>query len=339
MTKILITGGAGYIGTHTAIALVNAGYEPIIIDDFSNSSKSVLIGLEKILGQSVKFYEGDCNDNQLMDRVFSENALTGAIHFAASKAVGESTQKPLKYYKNNLNSLLVLLEVMQKHGVKDLVFSSSCTVYGQPDELPVQEDTPRKQAESPYGNTKIICEDILRDLVKSGAKNRIVSLRYFNPIGAHPTGLIGELPIGVPANLVPFVTQTAVGIREKLLVFGDDYNTPDGSCIRDYIHVMDLADAHVKALEYLHNKPDTYLDLFNVGTGKGNSVLEVIQTFEKVSGKSLNYEIVARRPGDIEKVWANTEKIEKLLGWKAKLDLEDGLRDSWNWQLKLSEQS
>ncbi|MFD2201411.1 UDP-glucose 4-epimerase GalE [Shivajiella indica] len=337
MKKILITGGAGYIGSHTAVSLVEAGFEPIIIDNFSNSEKSVLAGLKNILGKEVVCYEGDCIDRDMMERIFSENDFKGVIHFAAFKAVGESTQLPLKYYSNNIDSLLILLEKMAKYGVKDLVFSSSCTVYGQPDELPVSEYTPRKEAESPYGNSKKICEDILRDYFKSGVNSRIISLRYFNPVGAHPSGEIGELPLGVPSNLVPFITQTAAGLREKLTVFGDDYDTPDGSCIRDYIHVMDLADAHVKALEFLFNQKDNFYDIFNVGTGNGNTVLEVIHTFEKVSKQKLNYSIGPRRPGDVEKVWANTEKINSYLGWKAKYSLEDSLRDSWNWQQKLRE--
>jgi UDP-glucose 4-epimerase len=337
MKKILITGGAGYIGSHTAVELVNAGYEPIIIDNFSNSEKSTLAGLEEILAKKIKCYEEDCNDKSAVEQIFKENQLEGVIHFAAYKAVGESTQVPLNYYKNNIDSLLVILECMAKYGVKDLVFSSSCTVYGQPDVLPVTESTPRKEAESPYGNTKKICEDILHDYVKSKAGVRIISLRYFNPVGAHPSSALGELPLGTPNNLVPFITQTAAGIREKLTVFGDDYDTADGSCVRDYIHVMDLADAHVKSLEYLSRQKDDFYDIFNVGTGNGNTVLEVVHTFEKVSGKSLNYIIGPRRPGDVVKVWADTSKINTVLGWKAQYSLEDSLRDSWNWQLKLGE--
>jgi len=335
MKKILITGGAGYIGSHTAIALLASGYEPVIVDNFSNSNQSVLEGLKRITGKDIQLYIGDCNDASLMDKMFSENTIHGVIHFAAYKAVGESTQFPLKYYQNNIGSLLILLEAMKKYGVKDLVFSSSCTVYGQPDILPVSELTPRQDAESPYGNTKKICEDILSDYSKSKSGTRIIALRYFNPIGAHPSAEVGELPIGVPANLVPFITQTAAGIRQKLTVFGNDYDTPDGTCIRDYIHVLDLADAHVKALGYLLDKPEHFYDIFNVGTGQGNTVLEVIKTFEKVSGQALNYEIGPRRPGDIEKVWASTEKINRLLGWHPKYSLEDSLRDSWNWQKKL----
>src|SRR5690554_1808353 len=337
MKKILITGGAGYIGSHTAVSLIRAGFEPVIIDDFSNSEKFVLEGLRKILGRELICYEGDCNDQGLMDRIFAEQSISGVIHFAAHKAVGESTKLPLKYYRNNIGSLLVLLETMKEFEVKDLVFSSSCTVYGQPDELPVKESTPRKEAESPYGNTKKIGEDILVDHVKSGAPVRVIALRYFNPVGAHESALIGELPIGVPANLVPFVTQTGAGLREKITVFGDDYNTPDGTCIRDYIHVLDLADAHVKSIQYLEDKPDNFYDLFNVGTGNGNTVMEVIKAFEKVSGRDLNYQIGPRRPGDVEKVWADTTKINKELNWFPKYSLEEALRDSWNWQLKLAD--
>ncbi|MEX2514076.1 MAG: UDP-glucose 4-epimerase GalE [Cyclobacteriaceae bacterium] len=339
MEKILITGGAGYIGSHTAVALVNAGYQPVIIDNFSNSEKSVLSGLAKIIGKEIPCYEGDCNDPQLMKEIFTTHQLSGVIHFAANKAVGESTENPLKYYHNNILSLLVLLKTMAEFGVKDVVFSSSCTVYGQPDELPVKEVTPRKPAESPYGNTKKIGEDILEDHFKSKAAVRAVALRYFNPVGAHPSGLIGELPLGIPSNLIPFVTQVGVGIRDQLTVFGDDYNTLDGTCVRDYIHVMDLADAHVKSIAYLKGKEAPFYDIFNVGTGNGNTVLEVIKAFEKVSGKPLNYKIGPRRPGDIEKVWADTDKIETSLDWHAQYSLEDALRDSWNWQLALQNKS
>ncbi len=337
MEKILITGGAGYIGSHTAVALANAGYQPIIIDDFSNSDKEVLEGLREILGNEVHCYTGDCNDSGLMKKIFMDHKLAGVIHFAAYKAVGESVAQPIKYYKNNVGSLLILLETMKEFGVRNLVFSSSCTVYGQPEDLPVKEDTPRKPAESPYGNTKKICEDILNDVTISGFGLKIISLRYFNPVGAHHSAKIGELPIGVPANLIPFVTQTGAGIRDVLTIYGDDYDTPDGTCIRDYIHVMDLADAHVKSIDYLKEKPDNFLDLFNVGTGKGNTVKEVIAAFQKVSGKDLNYKIGPRRPGDVEKVWADTSKINDKLQWHPKFNLEDALRDSWRWQLALAE--
>lgn len=336
MKKILITGGAGYIGSHTAVQLVQSGYEPIIVDDLSNSEKKVLERLKEILGKEITFYRGDCGDRNLLEQIAKDHQLSGVIHFAAFKAVGESTKLPLKYYRNNVGSLVALLDFMQDHEIKDLVFSSSCTVYGQPDKLPVTEATPRQDAESPYGNTKKICEDILVDFIKSKSGLRVISLRYFNPVGAHPSGKIGELPIGVPANLVPFVTQTAAGIREKLTVFGDDYDTPDGSCIRDYIHVMDLADAHLKAFEYLGRQDENFYDVFNVGTGNGNTVLEVIKSFEKVNDIKVNYEIGPRRPGDIVKIWADTSKISEKLNWYPSYSLEDSMRDSWNWQKQLS---
>ncbi|MCE2708510.1 MAG: UDP-glucose 4-epimerase GalE [Bacteroidota bacterium] len=336
MKKILITGGAGYIGSHTAVELWNAGLEPIILDDLSNSHAQVLQRLKEITGKSFSFYKGDCNDRVVLDQISREHDIAGVIHFAAFKAVGESTIKPLDYYKNNLGSLLVLLEYMRDKGIKDLVFSSSCTVYGQPDQLPVTETTPRKEAESPYGNTKKIGEDILLDYVKSKPGIRIIALRYFNPVGAHPSGKIGELPIGIPQNLVPFITQTAAGIREKLVVFGDDYDTSDGSCIRDYIHVVDLANAHGKALAYLFSQELNFFDVFNVGTGKGNTVLEVIRSFESVTGLKLNYEIGPRRAGDVIKTWADTRKINNVLGWHAKYTLDDCMRDSWRWQQTLT---
>ncbi len=335
MKKILITGGAGYIGSHTAVELVKVGFLPIIIDDLSNSEIGVLDRLKEITGVEMPFYQGDCGDRALLDQVSSDHELSGVIHFAAFKAVGESTEKPLKYYQNNVGALVTLLEFMQERGIKDIVFSSSCTVYGQPDVLPVTEATPRQDAESPYGNTKKICEDILVDTVKSKVGLRVISLRYFNPVGAHETSKIGELPKGKPNNLVPFVTQTAAGIREKLTVFGGDYDTPDGTCIRDYIHVVDLADAHMRAIQYLDDQDQDFYDVFNVGTGRGNTVLEVIQSFEKVSGEKLNYEIGPRRPGDVIKVWADTTKINDLLGWSPQKSLDDSMRDSWNWQKSL----
>jgi UDP-glucose 4-epimerase len=332
MKKILITGGAGYIGSHTAVELVKAGLEPIILDDLSNSDEHVLDRLEEIVGRKLTFYKGDCNEKSVLDQIGRDHQLDGVIHFAAFKAVGESTEQPLKYYHNNIGSLLILLDFMKAQNIKDLVFSSSCTVYGQPDVLPVTESTPRKEAESPYGNTKKICEDILVDYIKSKAGIRVIALRYFNPVGAHPSGKIGELPIGKPNNLVPFITQTAAGIREKLTIFGDDYDTPDGSCVRDFIHVMDLADAHVKAFTYLNDKSMDFYDVFNVGTGNGNTVLEVIRTFEKVNGLKLNYEIGPRRAGDVVKIWADTKKINSVLGWTPSKTLEDSMRDSWNWE-------
>jgi UDP-glucose 4-epimerase len=332
MKKILITGGAGYIGSHTAVELLNAGMEPIILDNLSNSNIQVLSRLKEITGKSLIFYQGDCNDKSILNQIAMDHQLSGVIHFAAFKAVGESTENPLKYYRNNVGSLITLLGFMEENKIPDLVFSSSCTVYGQPDVLPVTEETPRKDAESPYGNTKKICEDILVDYVKSKAGVRVISLRYFNPVGAHPSGKIGELPIGKPNNLVPFITQTAAGVREKLTIFGDDYDTSDGSCVRDFIHVMDLADAHVKAFTYLHDKPEDFYDVFNVGTGNGNTVLEVIHSFEKVNNIKLNFEIGPRRPGDVVKIWADTQKIESILGWKPSKTLEDSMRDSWNWE-------
>lgn len=335
MKKILITGGAGYIGSHTAVELWNSGFEPIILDDLSNSDHKVLDRLEEITGKRFSFFKGDCNDKKQLEEISSQHQISGIIHFAAFKSVGESTAQPLKYYQNNVGSLLILLEWMKEKDIQDLVFSSSCTVYGQPEVLPVTESTPRQEAESPYGNTKKICEDILVDYVKSQPGIRVISLRYFNPVGAHPSAKIGELPLGVPQNLVPFITQTAAGIRKKLTVFGNDYDTADGSCVRDYIHVMDLADAHVKALDFLKDQPINFYEVFNVGTGEGNTVLEVIQTFEKVNELKLNYEIGPRRPGDVVKTWADTTKIKEVLDWSPKYSLEDSLRDSWRWQQSL----
>lgn len=335
MKKILITGGAGYIGSHTAVELWNAGLEPIILDDFSNSQVEVLDRLEEITGKRFACYRGDCNQREILDQIAKAHHLEGVIHFAAFKAVGESTHKPLDYYRNNLGSLLVLLDFMRDKEIKNLVFSSSCTVYGQPDVLPVTEATPRKDAESPYGNTKKVGEDILVDYVKSKPGIRVVALRYFNPVGAHPSAKIGELPMGTPQNLVPFITQTAAGIREKLTVFGNDYDTPDGSCIRDYIHVVDLANAHVKALGFLNDQALNFYDVFNVGTGRGNTVLEVIHAFETVNNLTLPYEIGPRRAGDVVKTWADTQKINQVLGWFPTYDLDACMRDSWRWQLTL----
>jgi UDP-glucose 4-epimerase len=335
--KILVTGGTGFIGSHTVVELYKAGFEPVIMDNLENSELSVLDGLESILGFRPKFYQEDCNDREAYRKIFNlEKTIVGIIHFAANKAVGESVQNPLKYYRNNIGSLLTLLEMMQAFQISNLVFSSSCTVYGQPDKLPVSEEAPIKQAESPYGNTKQICEEIIRDSVGSGMKIKALSLRYFNPIGAHPSAKIGELPKGTPGNLVPFVMQTAAGKREKLSIFGKDYPTPDGTCIRDYIHVVDLAIAHVNALQYLINSTESRIyDWVNLGTGTGKSVLEVVKTFEKVTGLNLNYEFVARRPGDVTQIFASTEKANALLGWKTEKSLEEALEDSWRWQKTL----
>ncbi len=337
--RILVTGGTGFIGSHTVVELQNSGYDVVIIDNLSNSSADVVDGIEKITGIRPDFEQLDCLDYEGLEKVFAKYGnIKSIIHFAASKAVGESVQKPLLYYRNNLVSLINLLELMPKYNVKGIVFSSSCTVYGQPDILPVTESAPIKTAESPYGNTKQINEEIIRDTVKSGSPIQAILLRYFNPIGAHPTAIIGEMPNGVPQNLIPFLTQTAIGIREKLSVFGDDYNTPDGSCIRDYINVVDLAKAHVVAIDrILQDKQDEQVEVFNIGTGRGLSVLELIHAFEESTGVKLNYQIVGRRAGDIEQVWANPDKANNVLGWKAESTIEDTLRSAWKWQQKLRE--
>ena len=336
MTKnILVTGGAGFIGSHTAVSLFEAGYRPIIVDNFSNSEPSVMDGLAKIMGQKPVLYHQDCNDVAEMQKIIREEKISGVIHFAAYKAVGESMQKPLRYYRNNLGSLLSILEAMVAEQVPHLIFSSSCTVYGEPDTSPVTETTAVKPAASVYGNTKQIGEEILRDAVNA-ERLKVIALRYFNPIGAHPSALIGELPRGVPSNLVPFITQTAAGIRSSLTVFGDDYPTPDGTCIRDFIHVMDLAEAHVAAMEYAIKSDESSLyDTFNLGTGEGNSVLELIKTFEKVTNEPLSYQIGPRRDGDVTAVWASVQKSKELLGWECKRNLEEALRDAWRWQQKL----
>ncbi|MCD8178926.1 MAG: UDP-glucose 4-epimerase GalE [Tannerellaceae bacterium] len=337
--KILVTGGTGYIGSHTVVELQNAGYEVVIVDDLSNSNADVLDGIEKITGIRPVFVELDCNNKEGLNKLFLDNpGIKGIIHFAASKAVGESVQKPLLYYRNNIVTLLNLLELMPVHGVEGIVFSSSCTVYGQPDILPVTEDAPIKPALSPYGNTKQINEEIIRDTIYAGTPFKSIILRYFNPIGAHPSAEIGELPNGVPQNLVPFLTQTAIGIRQELSVFGDDYDTPDGSCIRDYINVVDLAKAHVIAVErMLENKSEEKLEIFNLGTGRGVSVLELINAFEKGTGVKVPYKIVGRREGDIEKVWADPDRANNVLGWTAKESVEDTIVTVWKWQLKLRE--
>ncbi len=338
---ILVTGGTGYIGSHTTVELINAGYSVVSMDNLSNSNIQVLDGIEAITGIRPKFYEADCNDEVAVEKIFSENPdIVGVIHFAASKAVGESVQQPLKYYRNNILSLVVMLEAMERHGTKGIVFSSSCTVYGQPEVLPVTEDAPVQEALSPYGNTKQINEEILRDVVYAGAKYKVIRLRYFNPIGAHPSALIGELPIGVPQNLIPYLTQTAAGIRKELSVFGDDYNTPDGSCIRDYINVVDLAKAHVVAVERIldeKSKADP-METFNIGTGRGVSVLELINTFEEVTGVKVPHKIVERREGDIEQVWAEPQHANEVLGWKAQETLGDTLKSAWAWQQRLMKQ-
>ena len=336
---VLVTGGTGYIGSHTVVELQNAGYEVVIIDNLSNSSADVVDNIEKVSGIRPAFEKVDCLDFEGLENVFKKyTGIRAIIHFAASKAVGESVQQPLKYYRNNIVSLVNLLELMPKYNVKGIVFSSSCTVYGQPDILPVTEQAPIKKAESPYGNTKQINEEIIQDTIASGSPIQAILLRYFNPIGAHPSALIGELPNGVPQNLIPYLTQTAIGIREKLSVFGDDYDTPDGSCIRDFIYVVDLAKAHVIAMNrILEDKQKESVEVFNIGTGRGLSVLELINAFEKSTGVKLNYQIVGRRAGDIVKVWADPTLANTELGWKADTPIEDTLRSAWNWQLHLRE--
>lgn len=334
--KILMTGGAGYIGVHTVVELVQGGFEPVIVDDLSRSDISLIEGAEKIVGRKLLFYKVDCQDANQLQKVFQQHKdINSVIHFAAFKSVSESVQKPLLYYRNNIGSLVTLLEVMKEFSVTRLIFSSSCTVYGQPDKIPVTEEAPFKKAESAYGATKQMCERILDDEVVASPELKVISLRYFNPIGAHHTGLIGELPIGVPGNLVPFITQTAIGKREKLVVFGSDYNTPDGSCLRDFIHITDLAIAHVRAMQKIDQSPGRH-ESINLGSGKPVSVLELVKTFIKVTGVSLNYSIGPRRAGDIEKVFADPAKSLRLLNWKTTLSTEDALRDAWNWEQKLN---
>jgi UDP-glucose 4-epimerase len=338
--KILVTGGAGYIGSHTVVELIQTGYETVIIDNLSNSRIEVLDGIEKISGVRPDFIKFDLRNLEALRNYCMENAgIKAVVHFAALKAVGESVEKPLEYYSNNLISLINLLQVMKEFNIPDLVFSSSCTVYGQPDKLPVTEDSPVKPASSPYGNTKQISEEIIRDTVASSASIRAISLRYFNPIGAHPSALIGELPSGTPLNLVPYLTQTMIGIREHLRIFGNDYDTPDGSGIRDYINVVDLARAHVKAIERLiENRVKQSYEVFNLGTGKGLSVFEVMNGFEKATGKKVNFKIYPRRPGDIACVYADTTLANRELGWRAATSLEDTLRSAWNWEKYIRKQ-
>ena len=337
---ILVTGGTGFIGSHTTVELIEAGYKVVIVDNLSNSTADSIDGIERITGVRPDFEQVDCCDMDALEGVFQKySGIEGIIHFAASKAVGESVEKPLLYYRNNITSLINLLELMPKYGVKGIIFSSSCTVYGQPtaENLPVTEEAPIQKALSPYGNTKQINEEIIQDYIHSGADIKAVILRYFNPIGAHPSAEIGELPNGVPMNLIPFVTQTAMGIRSELKVFGNDYNTPDGTCIRDYIYVVDLAKAHVKAMERVLDTDSDKIEVFNIGTGTGWSTLQVVEGFEKATGVKLNWKYAPRREGDIEKVWGNVDKANKVLGWKAEANIEDVLRSAWNWQKKLRE--
>lgn len=337
---ILVTGGTGFIGSHTTVELQQAGYNVVIVDNLSNSKIEVLDGIEKITGVRPAFENVDLREKNAVEAVFEKYPqIEGIIHFAASKAVGESVEKPLLYYRNNIVSLINLLELMPKYNVKGIIFSSSCTVYGQPseDNLPVTEEAPIQKALSPYGNTKQINEEIICDYIHSGAPIKSIILRYFNPIGAHPSAYIGELPNGVPMNLIPFVTQTAIGVRKELKIFGNDYNTPDGTCIRDYIYVVDLAKAHVAAMARVLEQDTDAVEVFNVGTGKGVSTLEVVEGFEKATGVKVNWSYAPRREGDIEKVWGNVDKANNVLGWKAETPLEDVLASAWRWQKKLRE--
>lgn len=335
--KILVTGGLGFIGSHVVVELQNEGFEVVIVDNLSNSTLDVLDGITKITGKKPIFEKLDLREKNAVSNLFSTyKDIYGVIHFAASKAVGESVENPLLYYENNLNSLIYILQELQKKDKAHFIFSSSCTVYGQADSLPITESAPIKPAESPYGNTKQIGEEIIKDTCRVSDNLQAIALRYFNPIGSHESLQIGELPTGTPQNLVPFITQTAIGLREKLAVFGNDYPTEDGTCIRDYIHVVDLAKAHVAALKRLiENKSATNFDYFNIGTGTGSSVLEVIKTFEEVSDQKLNYQIVARREGDVIAAYAETEKANNILGWQAKLSLKDALSSAWQWEQKI----
>jgi UDP-glucose 4-epimerase len=330
--KIIVTGGAGFIGSHTVVELIEAGYMPVIIDDFSNSKEWIIDRLCLLTRSAIMYYKVDCKNYETMHEIFMGlGKIDGVIHFAAFKSVNESVLQPIKYYQNNIGSLSTIIKLINDFSIPKLVFSSSCTVYGEADQLPVSELTPIKRAESPYGHTKQVGERLIVKNLKEGA----VILRYFNPIGAHPSALIGELPIGKPENLVPYITQTAAGIREQLQIFGDDYNTLDGTCLRDYIHVVDLAKAHVKALQYLDENKAT--DTFNVGTGKGHSVLEMVKTFEEVNNIRLNYKIVPRRAGDIEQIYADTKKANTILKWMAQYGIKEALKDAWNWELNIQE--
>ena len=336
--KILVTGGAGYIGSHTLISLYESGYQPIVVDDFRNSTYSVLDEVEKLIGVKIQLFELDCCDKTKLESVFLAQKLDAVIHFAALKSVSESVSCPSKYYRNNLISLINVVDLMEKYEVHSLVFSSSCTVYGEPDNVEVTEDTMQKVTASPYGYSKQLCERYLEDVMLSGSKLKISVLRYFNPIGAHPSGRIGELPVGIPNNLLPYITQTAAGIRNELTVFGDNYPTPDGTCIRDFIHVMDLADAHVKCISFLDELEFSAKEVFNVGTGKGTSVKKLIDTFQKVNKVSFPIQIGPKRPGDIVKIYANTDKIKNVLHWQSKYSISDAVKHAWNWQLTLMSQ-
>lgn len=335
MKRVLLTGAAGYIGAHTAVELVRQGYEVVLVDNFSKSDRTLLNGIKSIIGRELPFFEGDCRDGAFLKKIFEAHHIDSVIHFAAYKSVKESVLKPLMYYENNLVSMTTLLETMSAHGVHEIIFSSSCTVYGEPDVIPVDEHAPFKKAESPYGATKQMCERMLEDAVTANQNLRVISLRYFNPIGAHPSALLGEMPTEVPDNLVPYITQTAAGIRKKLTVFGADYDTPDGSCLRDFIHVVDLAQAHVQAVAKI-NSMSSRCEAFNIGTGDGVSVLQLVKKFIEVTGVALPYEIGPRRPGDVVKTYADVRKATQQLGWKAKLGIGEALADAWRWQQKIT---
>jgi UDP-glucose 4-epimerase len=337
MKKILVTGGAGYIGSHTVVELMNAGFVPVLVDDFRNSKPWIIDRLEDLCGQKIIINEIDCNNREALKAVFDKHTdIVGVIHFAAYKAVGESVEKPVMYYENNIGSLCVLLEVMKASNVEHIVFSSSCTVYGEPANPVVSEKTLIQSAASPYGATKIACEQLLKFTYQSDQQIKATLLRYFNPIGAHPSSKIGELPQGIPNNLVPYLTQTAKGIRDQLTVNGDDYSTPDGTCVRDYIHVVDLAKAHVKAIEWSLKQDSNFCEAFNLGTGKGSSVLEIINTFEEVNNLKVKYQIGPKRAGDVEQIWADPKKANDVLGWKAEYGIKEALLHSWNWEKSIS---
>lgn len=338
MKQVIVTGGAGYIGSHTVVELHHAGFTPVILDNFINSDADVLKGIEEIIGYPPSFFEVDCTSiiqlREAFEKITAQGVVEGIIHFAAFKAVGESTEQPLKYYQNNLGSTTAILQVMQEHSIKNFVFSSSCTVYGQPNVIPVDESAPILEAESPYGFTKQACERMIMDVNGSAQPLNAILLRYFNPIGAHPSAAIGELPIGHPNNLIPYLTQAVAKLREPLTVFGADYDTPDGTCIRDYIHVIDLAKAHVAGLHWLSSQTEA-CEVFNLGTGNGTSVLEIIEAFERANGIAVPYKLGSRRPGDVTAIYADVTKAKNLLDWSCQFTIEDALRDAWRWQQKL----
>ena len=337
--KILVTGAGGYIGSQMIVELIQKGFNPVFVDDFSNSIRTIVVpNIEQITNKKLFVYQVNCCNKEELKSVFlKEKDIQGVIHFAAYRYVGDSCQNPIKYYRNNIDSLLNVIELMKEFEIQSLVFSSSCTVYGQPDTIPVDENTPWKEAESPYGYTKQVGERILQDEIKSGSNLKIGVLRYFNPIGAHPSGILGELPIAEPNTLIPYLTQTAIGQRHQLTIFGDDYNTKDGTCIRDYIDILNLTSAHISLLQWLEKQEKSKLEVFNVGTGEGNTVLEILQGFEKINEIKVNYKIGARRSGDVEKIYSSTQKISEVLGWRPQRSIEDSLTTAWKWQQYISE--